>query len=627
MSVVDLALQYERAGISVLPIRADKTKAPAVGQWAHLQQRRATGTEIQALFRGECGIAAIGGKVSGNLEIIDFDYAGNFPAWQELVEEHLGIAFFKRLTIVQSPRPGFHVYYRCEQINGNQKLAMKVAEDPAYLGRKVQKTLIETKAEGGYVLMPGCPPTCHETGRTYDLLQGAIDTIPTVTTHEREVMLTCARSFNEIVREEHHESRQVSRRGETPGNDFAAQTTWQEILRPHGYKLYTKRGEVSLWTRPGKEHGISASTNYGGSDLFYPFSTNCYPFDSERGYSKFAVYAFLNCGGDFHLAAKELAVKGFGERREPRVNSVQQEPSPKPVEAKDTDIIEPVSLAPAMLELRKTGIQPGASPGWDSLRQFWTLRKGELTLCTGIPSHGKSGFMNAVMMNLARSSGWKWAVFSPENLPHQLHIADLMEQYVGRPFNDGFHRRISEQEHASALAFIQEHFRFIAPPEDEETLERIMRCAERLVETLKIDGLVIDPWNELNHSWVAERIPETEYVSRCLKRIKRSAQRNNIHVVLVAHPKQLQKDGKGKYPIPTPYDISGSANWRNKADNCICVWRDEEQPGQTTILVQKVRRRPVGKVGFTELKYDVITGRYSEFEVLRRHREPGEDDE
>ena len=67
------------------------------------------------------------------------------------------------------------------------------------------------------------------------------------------------------------------------------------------------------------------------------------------------------------------------------------------------------------------------------------------------------------------------------------------------------------------------------------------------------------------------------------------------------------------YPVPTPYDISGSAHWRNKADNCLTIWRDENEPdAPVKVFVQKIRFREVGKVGLIELHWNVVNGRYED---------------
>lgn len=623
---LEFARHYREAGISVLPIRTDKSKAPAVPKWSHLQERLATTEELEVLFRLDLGLAAIGGKVSGNLEVYDIDESRYFEPWKELVINHLGNEFFLKLPIVRTPRPGFHVYTRCELISGNQKLAMKLIPDSAHPQGKTVKTIIETRAEGGYVLLPGCPPACHESGRTYDLMQGSLDSIPAITTQEREILMSCARSFNEVVREETRHTTQANVAADSPGADFAAKTNWDEILRPHGYRFAGHHGDVTLWTRPGKEHGISASTNYAGSDLFYPFSTNCYPFESERGYNKFSVYTLLTHGGDFHASAKVLAAQGFGNpHRQVTVRGEQQEPSESLTIAALSDIVEPMSLKERMRELYRTGLRPGESPGWDSVRRFWTIRKTELTIITGAPGHGKSAWTNAVMVNLAKRQGWKWGVYSAENIPHEVHIADLMEQYVGKPYNEGYRPRITPEEHDKALGFIHDHFRFISPPEDEDTVDRLVADCMKLKNDFGVDGILMDPWNEITHTWASSKASETEYISKSLKRIKRFAQHNDVHVIVIAHPMKLQKDKDGKYPIPTPYDISGGANWRNKADCVLCVWRDEANPGSTKIFIQKVRRKFVGRIGSVELKYDIVNGRFSEYEI-NRSRQPGDDD-
>ena len=105
---------------------------------------------------------------------------------------------------------------------------------------------------------------------------------------------------------------------------------------------------------------------------------------------------------------------------------------------------------------------------------------------------------------------------------------------------------------------------------------------------------------------------ETEYVSQLLGQVKRFATNHSVHVWFVAHPAKLYRE-KGKIPIPSLYDISGSANWVNKADVGIVVHRQsKEEGGKTEIHVRKMRHKWVGKIGVATLSYDVATGTYSE---------------
>jgi hypothetical protein len=98
--------------------------------------------------------------------------------------------------------------------------------------------------------------------------------------------------------------------GVRPGDRYNQETSWEEVLMPHGWRLlYTHEGE-GYWQRPGKDGpGISATTNYQGSDRLYVFSTSTC-FEAGRSYSKFAAYTYLEHGGDFSAAARTLAARG-----------------------------------------------------------------------------------------------------------------------------------------------------------------------------------------------------------------------------------------------------------------------------------------------------------------------------
>ncbi len=206
---------------------------------------------------------------------------------------------------------------------------------------------------------------------------------------------------------------------------------------------------------------------------------------------------------------------------------------------------------------------------------------------------------------------WKFAVFSPENQPMQRFISSITANYLGKPFREGFTTRMTKEELRKALKWIGEHFVFINPPDDCLTIDHILSKAKVAVTRYGIKGLIIDPWNEVDHSRPSKQ-SETEYISDCLTKIRRFARKYQVHVWIVAHPTKLYKDNNGRYPVPTPYDISGSAHFRNKADNCITVWRDLlDEDKEVELHVQKVRFREVGKVGLVKLSFDVVTGRYS----------------
>lgn len=269
------------------------------------------------------------------------------------------------------------------------------------------------------------------------------------------------------------------------------------------------------------------------------------------------------------------------------------------------------------------GLPRGHSTGWAAVDQFYTVLPGQMTIVTGIPSHGKSEWLDALMVNLAPQ--WQFCVFSPENFPHELHISKLLEKWHGKPFAAGVHERLQPAELAIGVAAIDNSFGFVKPAPDLQVpdMVSILNEAGRWFESREIveretqhRGLIVDPWNELEHRRPSN-ISETEYISETLSMVRQWAREFETHVWIVAHPMKLQKDPKGNYPVPTPYDISGSAHWRNKADNCIAIYRDVASDSPAVqVHVQKIRFKHLGKPGMVELRYDRVTGRYSQIPTI-----------
>jgi twinkle protein len=266
-----------------------------------------------------------------------------------------------------------------------------------------------------------------------------------------------------------------------------------------------------------------------------------------------------------------------------------------------------------VLDAYKYGFEKGEKTGWENVDKFYTVRQREWTLVTGIPSHGKSEVIDALMVNLASKQGWRFGICSMENFPLHRHFAKLAEKYARLPFMAGpKYDKMPESELYNAISWAKEHFYFLYPEDDDLTVEGVLGLAKVLVFRYGIQGLIIDPWNELDHSW-SNGDNETRYISSMLTKIRRFARNHGVHVWVVAHPTKLQKDGKGNYPVPTPYDVSGSAHWRNKADNAITIHRpnikDWKDP-RVEVHVQKIRFKEIGKVGCAVLDYEYVTGRY-----------------
>jgi twinkle protein len=257
----------------------------------------------------------------------------------------------------------------------------------------------------------------------------------------------------------------------------------------------------------------------------------------------------------------------------------------------------------------------GLPTGWAGVDQLYRVVPGELTVVTGVPNSGKSEWVDALMVNLADSAGWSFALCSMENKVHE-HARKLIEKHCGRPFFEGEYakgaRRLTPAELAQGKAFLADKFVLIRHEDDElPSIDWVLGLARAAVLRFGIRGLLVDPYNELDHRRPAN-VSETEYVSQMLTRIKRFAAHHDVHVWFVAHPRQMM-NWRGE--PPGLYDISGSAHFVNKCDNGLVVHRNRTDAGreaEVRILVQKVRNKVAGRIGETTLLYDRTCGRYAD---------------
>lgn len=281
-------------------------------------------------------------------------------------------------------------------------------------------------------------------------------------------------------------------------------------------------------------------------------------------------------------------------------------------------------------QLYRNGFERGHKTGWAALDPHYTVRPGEFTVVIGVPGSGKSNFVDALLVNLARLHGWSFALFSPENQPLEDHMARVVEKYVDLPFSDGPTARMSESDLEAGLAWARDHFWWILPHDEKQwEIGWILSRAKELVYRYGIRGLVLDPWNELEAQRRGTET-ETDYVSRVLRTVRQWARQHGVHVWIVVHPTKLQRDQTGKYPVPTLYDAAGSAHFRNKADNGLCIWRDlapeSNRRHEVDVHVQKIRFRQIGRLGKVTLKYCPSTGSYQDLVNADRDFEDTDDD-
>lgn len=306
------AFELIHAGISIIPVKADGTKAPAIA-WKHHTEHRATSEHADAWFDNtEYGLGIVTGKVSGNLLMLEVEGAhmGLLP---ELIDtanaSGLGQLWQTVSTgwVEQSPSGGMHWLVRLTQPPaGNQKLA-----------KDTDGTVIaETRAEGGFVVAAPTGGTAHATGKPWARVIGGPTTVPTLDEAEATALTELFASLNRHTPDVVDAPRPArphnpDTEGVRPGDDYNARAHWEDILEGWTPVKTFHDGGIG-WRRPHKtDPGISATTGRNEADNLYVFSSST-EFEQEKAYSKFAAHTLIHHAGDYTAAARALKAEGYG---------------------------------------------------------------------------------------------------------------------------------------------------------------------------------------------------------------------------------------------------------------------------------------------------------------------------
>ena len=238
----------------------------------------------------------------------------------------------------------------------------------------------------------------------------------------------------------------------------------------------------------------------------------------------------------------------------------------------------------------RNGFKPGFQVGLRNFDDIFSTYTGQFITVTGIPSSGKSDFVDQMVVGYNRNYGWKTAFASPENVPTYLHAHKLMRKvWQGMPSKDdiGGSKWNQVADHCNNNFFHIDMERY--------TLESVLRKGAELVKRKGIKCLVIDPFNK-----VRDVDCKTEDVNRYtmeyLQKIEIFAKKYDVLVFIVAHPTKMYKDKDGKIEEPTMYNIKGGGEWYDASYHGLLVHRDYENK-TVKCKVLKVKFQNLGQNG------------------------------
>lgn len=308
-----VANRLTKLGLSVIP--TNENKEPTVPTWKPFQEKIPDTIQINNVFSKDTfGIAIICGRVSGNLELLDVDckYDLTSNMWVEFatIVRELAPGLLDKLVIEKTTNNGFHLVYRCAQIEGSLKLASRPAteEEQKLNPKEKQKVLFETKGEGGYFV---CAPT-----HGYAITNGSFDNIPEITPEEREILFQAASSFDTTpkVFTPPQQKNNFIPDGLSPFDDYNQRGDCVALLQQHGWSITFQRGAKTFLKRPGDTKAKQSGNFDSEKNWFSVFSTST-EFEIRKAYLPYAVFAMLECKADFPEAAKRLSALGFGEKK------------------------------------------------------------------------------------------------------------------------------------------------------------------------------------------------------------------------------------------------------------------------------------------------------------------------
>lgn len=280
-----------------------------------------------------------------------------------------------------------------------------------------------------------------------------------------------------------------------------------------------------------------------------------------------------------------------------------------------SDVVYGKDCIDEALKIYYFGYESAESTGIPEIDRLFKWKRGELTIMTGIGNHGKSTFLNFLMLNKSVRDGTKWAVFSPENFPAHEYYHDLTEMVLGTTCNPFNSQRPDEATYRMIYDFVSEHFFYIYPKDLAPTPNHIKSRFLELIIKEKVTGCVIDPFNQMTNDYSSIGGRDDKYLETFLADCSRFAMTNNVLFIIVCHPHKLRKNDKGGYDAPDVFDLAGGAMWNNKADNILVYHRpnrhSDPQDPTCEIHSKKIRRQKiVGEIGVEVFEYSRTLRRF-----------------
>lgn len=618
---------------SLRPLSEDKTlqfmpvmanKRPIYENW---QQ-----TKKEYDFSRAEAIGLVCGEISGNLEAIDldlkYDLTGKLFNEYKRAIHSVNPEILPKLVVQSTISGGYHFIYRCEYIEGNKKLAERLTtkrereetykkeydkflleEKPVTMsddefivyceeraGKRSDndkvRVLLETRGEKGYI---ACAPS-----NGYKLVYGDFDNIHTISVEERNVLINTAFSFNEVLKEAHHD-RKIERKrvkGLTPIEDYNNRGDVIALLEDHGWGRVGRKGSKILMKRPGDTKADHSGNFDEEKNWFSVFSTST-EFEAQTPYQPYAVFAVLECKNNWIEVPKRLYDLGFGDREENILANNIEIPTIIDASSDATEFLASGIDYDAYLEKWRKGTwEKGLTTGSELLDNYFLFKVADMVVINGIDNVGKSTVIWYKACLSAMYHEWVWLIFSSENKIGGI-VRKLIEFFWCEQIET-----MSEDKYKKGKQWVKEHFDFIKSNEKLFNYEDILTITSLAMLKRKYNGLMIDPYNSLKVDAPASKskgATNYDYHYEGASRIKLFGMKNDLSIYINTHVGTNAARNKDKVTgftkAPQKEDSEMGVIFANKADEFITIHRvtqHETESEFTEIHIRKVKETETG---------------------------------
>ena len=510
------ASKYLEHGYSPIPLISGQ-KRPLLKDWTKYKE---TPIEDLNLFTTDSL-----GLVCGynGLEVLDIDakhFTGNeFEEYIELLEAN-GPGLLAKMVIQQTPSGGFHFLYRCEVIEGNQKLAKNEAKEVTY----------ETRGIGGQVAAWPTPGYKLETKAS---------AIQWITPEERDILLDCARELDKTPKVEirYEAPKQALANNEelTPWADYNSKVDCLTILQSRGWTVVREDSKYVYVKRPGTTDARDSGKIFKDSGKLWVWSTST-ELEAEVLYNPFALYTALEHSNDFKAAGRALKAEGYGYQEPKKLNEVEQyeealsEPKESAEPTEDDlltkyllDPTEQISNPPSVLELRL------------GLETYTLGTAGNISLIQGKAKSRKSYFVSALAAAAIRQ-GFNENILKAGIVKGKVIFFDTEQ-------GDFHAQRVNQRTlHLAGIPVEQgqEYLKYFALRRADTNADRLAIIEYVLKRIEGVSLVIIDGIVD-----VAKGVNEEEEAIALVSRLMKISADLNLHLVTVLHENKNDRGAKG----------------------------------------------------------------------------------